>query len=102
MIEATYTFIAGAAVFGSRTPEEGLGEGTSWSASPSSPSSPFSPSSPSWCNDLSRAWFLITHRNLYPSSDRSNEERTRPLVETGGGTSGEGAEDHGRGKKGVL
>lgn len=93
MIEAAYALIAGAAVFGSSTPAEGWREGTSWSASPSSPS---------WYKDLSQAWFLITHRHLCPSSDRSNEERMRPLAETGGGTPGEGAEDHGRGKRSVL
>jgi hypothetical protein len=53
-------------------------------------------------SDLSQAWFLITHRHLCPSSDRSNEECTRPLVETGGGIPGEGAEGHGRGKMGVF
>lgn len=93
MIEAANALIAGAAVFGSRTSAEGWGEGTSWSASPSS-------SSP--CSHLSQAWFLITHRYLCPSSDLSNEERTRPLAETGGGTPGEGAEDRDKGKRGVL
>lgn len=67
VIEAAYALVAGAAVFGSRTPAEGCGEGTLLSCCP--------PAHPARAG-------TATHRHLRPSEDRNNEERTRPLVET--------------------
>lgn len=81
MIEATYTLIAGAAMFGSCTPVEFWGKALH--------GQPAHPAPAALCSYLSQAWFLITHRHLCPSY---NEKRTRPLAETGGGTPGEGAQ----------